>query len=247
MRYAPRLPIVVLGFVGLVAWPDVTAQDTVDPKVKALMEQLRGEDWGQRTMAASMLAQLGPAAVPAIPLLLEPLKDARGTARIYRSTVPITLGIIGPPAKSAIPALVELLKAEDPEPDHPEANLWTMARANAAYALGTIGPADRPTAVAALLDATRDTRGRIRANALVSLQALGLGNGPEARAAVPVLVQVLEDWKDLVESQQAAAELLGAIGPTAHAAVPALTGALESRNEGVRAAAADALKKVQAP
>jgi HEAT repeat protein len=247
MRYAPPLPIVILSFLALGDRPDATAQGTVDPKVKALMEQLRGEDWTQRTMAASMLSQLGPAAVPAIPLLLEPLKDAGGTARIYRSTVPITLGIIGPPAKAAIPALVELLKTEDPEPDHPEAHLWTAARANAAYALGTIGPADRPTALAALLDAVRDTRGRIRANALVSLSTLGLGTGPEARAAVPILVQVLEDWKDLVESQQAAAELVGSIGPPARAAVPALNRALESRSEAVRSAAADALKKVQGP
>jgi HEAT repeat protein len=247
MRYAPPLPILVLGFLGLAARPAAAAQDAVDPKVKALMEQLRSEDWGQRTMAASMLSQMGAAAVPAIPLLLEPLKDTRETARIYRSTVPITLGIIGPPAKAAIPALVELLKTEDPEPDHPEANLWTMARANAAYALGTIGPADRTAALAALMDAVRDTRGRIRANALVSLQTLRLDAGPQAGAAVPILVQVLEDWKDLAESQQAAAELLGAIGPPARAAVPVLTRALESRSEGVRAAAAGALKKVQGP
>jgi HEAT repeat protein len=247
MRYAPPLSIVVLGFLALGGRPDATAQDTVDPKVKALMEQLRSEDWAQRTMAASMLSQLGPAAVPAIPLLLEPLNDARETARIYRSTVPITLGIIGPPAKSAIPALIELLKTEDPEPDHPEANLWTMARANAAYALGTIGPADRPKAVAALLEATRDTRGRIRANALVSLSMLGLGTGPETRSALPILVQVLEDWKDLVESQQSAAELLGTIGPPAREAMPALTRALESRSEGVRGAAAEALKKMKSP
>jgi len=196
-------------------------------------------------MAASMLSRLGAAAVPAIPLLLDPLKDARETARIYRSTVPITLGIIGPPAKSAIPALIEMLKTEDPEPDHPETHLWLMARANAAYALGTIGPADRPTAFAALLEAARDTRGRIRANALASLTTLGLRAGPEARSAVPVLIQVLEDWKDLVESQQTAAELLGSIGPPARAAVPPLTRALESRSEGVRTAAAEALKKIQ--
>lgn len=247
MRYAPPLAMTLLGILALSGHSQAAAPDTVDPRVQALMDQLRSEDWTQRTMAASMLSQTGPAAVPAIPLLLEPLKDARGTARIYRSTVPITLGIIGPPAKAAIPALIELLKAEDPEPDHPEANLWTMARANAAYALGTIGPADRSTALAALLDAVRDTRERIRANALVSVSTLGLGAGAEAGAAVPILVQVLEDWKDLVESQQAAAELLGAIGPPARAAVPALTRALDSRSEGVRDAAAAALKKVQGP
>jgi HEAT repeat protein len=220
------------------------AQEAVDPQVQALMAQLRAEDWTQRTMAASMLSQHGAAAVPAIPLLLEPLRDPRETARIYRSTVPITLGIIGPPARSAIPALVEVLRTEDPEPDHPEANLWTMARANAAYALGTIGPADRPQAFAALLDAARDTRGRIRANAIVSLSMLGVRAGPETEAVVPVLVGVLDDWKDLVESQQGAAELLGSIGPPARAAIPALTAALESRSDGVRAAAKSALEKI---
>lgn len=228
----------------LLAVHAAVAQEAVDPQVKALMEQLRAEDWTQRTMAASMLSQHGAAASPAIPLLLEPLNDARGTARIYRSTVPITLGIIGPPARSAIPALVEMLKTEDPEPDHPEANLWTMARANAAYALGTIGPADRPSAFGPLLEAARDTRGRIRANALVALSLLGVRAGAEADAAVPVLVQVLEDWKDLVESQQSAAELLGSIGPPARAAVPALTRALDSRSDGVRGAAKVALEKI---
>lgn len=241
MRWAIPFPVAVLALSGPLA---AGAQEAVDPQVKALMKQLRAEDWTQRTMAASMLSQHGAAAVPAIPLLLEPLKDARETARIYRSTVPITLGIIGPPARSAIPALVEVLKTEDPEPDHPEANLWTMARANAAYALGTIGPADRPTAFAALLDAARDTRGRIRANALVSLSTLGIRAGPETEAAVPALVQVLEDWKDLVESQQSAAELLGSIGPPARAAAPALTHALDSRSDGVRAAAKAALEKI---
>lgn len=246
MRHATRLPILALGWLALAARPDARAQDAIDPQVRTLMDQLKSEDWGQRTMAASMLSRLGPAAVPAIPLLLEPLKDARETARIYRSTVPITLGIIGPPAKSAIPALIEMLKTEDPEPDHPEANLWEMARANAAYALGTIGPADRSVAHSALLEAARDTRRRVRANALVSLSTLGLRPGPETQAAVPILIQVLEDWEDLVESQQSAAELLGTIGPPATAAVSALTRALESRSEGVRQAASEALKKIQA-
>jgi len=244
MRWARGFPVAVVGVL-LGAPFEARVDEAVDPQVKALMEQLRAADWTQRTMAASMLSQLGPAAVPAIPLLLEPLKDTQETARIYRSTVPITLGIIGPPAKSAIPALIEMLKTEDPEPDHPEANLWVMARANAAYALGTIGPADRAAAFAALLDAARDTRGRIRANALASLATLGVRPGADAQTAVPVLVQVLEDWKDLVESQQTAAELLGSIGPPARAAAPALTRALESRSQEVRTAAADALKAIQ--
>lgn len=242
MRWARLLAVVVANLA--LAAQAARAQEAVDPQVKALMEQLGAEDWTQRTMAASMLSQHGAAAVPAIPLLLEPLKDPKGTARIYRSTVPITLGVIGPPAKSAIPALVEILKTEDPEPDDPEANLWTMARANAAYALGTIGPADRAPAFAALLDAVRDTRGRIRANALVSLGTLGVRAGSETEAIVPVLIQVLEDWKDLVDGQQAAADLLGSIGPPARAAVPALTRALESRSDGVRASARAALEKI---
>ena len=69
--------------------------------------------------------------------------------------------------------------------------------------------------------------------------------GPDARAAVPALIEALKDerW----DVRRAAATALGRIGPDAVAAVPALNEVLSlNRDENVRRAAAAALKRIGA-
>jgi HEAT repeats len=66
--------------------------------------------------------------------------------------------------------------------------------------------------------------------------------GPAARAAVPVLMELLEDH--CPDYQIFAAELLGKIGPDAKAAVPALIGLVESKEYNVRVNAIWTLKSI---
>ena len=66
--------------------------------------------------------------------------------------------------------------------------------------------------------------------------------GPDAKAAVPALTEVLKD-KDK-DVRDAAAEALGKIGPEAKAAVPALIEALKDQYEHVRELAAQALAQI---
>ena len=67
--------------------------------------------------------------------------------------------------------------------------------------------------------------------------------GPEAKAAVPVLAELLRDKNWLVQSN--AAETLGRIGPDAKIAVPVLSELLKDTNGQVRKVAADALKQIK--
>lgn len=149
------------------------AQAPPDPQVLSLMDQLKSGDWTQRTMAASMLGTLGEKAVPAIPLLLEPLEDVENTPLLYRTTVPITLGTIGPAAKAAIPALIKMLETENPDPENPDSRLWEQARANAAYALGAVGKADRARVLPVLAKAAKSPHPKIRDVAAAALTMLG--------------------------------------------------------------------------
>jgi len=222
------------------------AQTGAGASVADLVKDLRGPDWDRRVMAAAMLGSLGAAAKPALPALLDGLKDPEATV-LYRTAATLTLGQIGPEAKEAIPALIELLRARDTRPglDPSDTDLWHQARANAAYALGHIGPADTAAVIPALLDAVRKERGKIRGLALSSLGSLGAGPDPETRAATPTILQTLEDWKEEAWVRVAAAELLGRIGPAAKSALPGLTRAAQETNAELAKAAADSLKKIE--
>ena len=69
--------------------------------------------------------------------------------------------------------------------------------------------------------------------------------GPQAREALPALLQALQDREPLV--QDAAADAIGCIGPDAPDAMLALMQALTDTNSFVQATAAKALKKVDGP
>ena len=62
--------------------------------------------------AALALAGIGPDAGPAVPALIEGLKDARP---FQRRKCAAALGQIGPSAAAAVPRLKELLEDKDPE------------------------------------------------------------------------------------------------------------------------------------
>jgi HEAT repeat protein len=66
--------------------------------------------------------------------------------------------------------------------------------------------------------------------------------GPEARAAVPTLLELLQD--ESIQNRRLAAWTLGNIGQEAVEAIPALLVALRDSNEGVRTMAREALEKI---
>ncbi len=83
--------------------------------------------------------------------------------------------------------------------------------------------------------ALKDEEGSVRK---VAAEALG-GIGPEAKAAVPALIEALKDPEGDVRRE--AAQTLGQIGPEAKAAVPALSEALKDTEWEVRSGAGRAL------
>jgi HEAT repeat protein len=66
--------------------------------------------------------------------------------------------------------------------------------------------------------------------------------GPEAREAVPTLLELLQD--ESIQNRRLAAWTLGYIGQGAVEAIPALLVALRDSNEGVRTMAREALDKI---
>jgi HEAT repeat protein len=128
-----------------------------------------------RLAALASLAQLGPAAKPALPVLVEALKDSDAELRQAAS---LALAKLGPAARPALAALAEALKDSD-----------RSIRQNAVISLGKIGPEAKDTAPALgkllLQEKDRDLRLQI-------VIALGeIGNG--AKKAVPDLVQAFAD------------------------------------------------------
>jgi HEAT repeat protein len=69
--------------------------------------------------------------------------------------------------------------------------------------------------------------------------------GPEARAAVPTLLELLHE--ESAQNRKLAAWTLGYIGQGAVEAIPALLVALRDSNEGVRKLACEALDKIGPP
>jgi HEAT repeat protein len=66
--------------------------------------------------------------------------------------------------------------------------------------------------------------------------------GPEAREAVPTLLELLQD--ESIQNRRLAAWTLGNIGQGAVEAIPALLVAVRNSNEGVKQMAREALEKI---
>lgn len=116
---------------------ETTAQ--VAPVAAALFES---GDPDARRRAAALLARIGPAARPALPALVQALKDP---GRDFRIMAAETLGAIGPEAAPAVPSLGETVRSDGSG----------TVRMRAAEALSRIGPPSK-AAVPALEAALRD-------------------------------------------------------------------------------------------
>lgn len=134
----------------------------------------RGQLENRRRLGAYGLAALGSEARPAVPALIELLKDKDERVRWHAI---FALRCLGPEAWEAVPALTECLK-------DPAVRTWTV------IALGVIH--QQPERVVPLLMPFIEKHRGDRASSLVAIAALSRF-GSEAKAAVPLLVDYLGD------------------------------------------------------
>ena len=193
---------------------------------------LPNEDLHERTL--EIIRRIGP---PAIPLLVELLRDERvsirrGAVDVFIDLTPHTegiqqalrqalsdedamvvgdaaraLGALGNRASPSVGALVRTLSHEDP-----------YVRVYAAEALASIGP-KAAAATKDLAKAVGDPIPGVRWAACEALASIG----PAAESAVPQLIEALED--EFLYVRIFAAGALGSIGPKAQAAREALRAA----------------------
>jgi HEAT repeat protein len=230
--------------------------------VPALGKALADEDVKVRRDAAATLWRVGPAAKAAVPALTGALKDADGEVRLGAAGA---LGVVGLEAGAAAPALTDALKDKDLEVRHFAAR--ALVRVGNRAAKEAAAPVLREVLEKGVPDQ------RLRAELIVLLWKIGSGAAPapsgldpgdlraaammlrgvystkaadEAtrRNAVPTLLGAFEGTKDAVY-RESFAQALGQIGPDAKAAIPALRDGQKDKDERVRAAAAEALKKIE--
>jgi len=205
-----------------------------------------------RYRAAHGLRELGPKAKPALPALVERLKDEHAWVRleagraiveigITAEHVPALVGRLGPSdpdtgllvaealaalGAPALPPLLELLPKKD-----------DRGRRGALAAIGLMGRHGAP-ATPLLLDLLKSTDPATQKLAGEALRRCG----PWAFEYVPEIIDRLRFGDD--EIRWAAAGVLGRIGPEAREAIPALKEMRTGEAESLRAAAAEALARI---
>jgi HEAT repeat protein len=240
----------------------------VDAVLKRAKLGLKDSDPQARRRALEELGRLGPAASPAVPLMVEALDDHEPETRRLaaqaedadaevRGRAVLGLTGLGRDAPDAAGSLLAILRRGS-----------EVERQRAAQALARIGkPALQPlietlkndkdsgaraaaafalgqmgplsaTALPDLTAALRDGEERVRGSSASALARLG----PAAKGAIPPLVEMVSHDAH----PGAAIEALGAIGPAARDAVPALIAVLkdEKKEATTRASAATAIPRI---
>jgi HEAT repeat protein/outer membrane protein assembly factor BamB len=176
---------------------------------------LGSEDLKRETL--EIIRRIGP---PAIPLLLDLLRDERVS---FRRNAADALIDLAPDTEGIQPALRQALRDED-----------SHVAGDAARALGALGERASPS-VRALVETLAHEDPYVRVYAAEALATIG----PKAGAAAGDLASALRD--PIPGVRWAAAEALAGIGPAAHSAVPQLIEALKDEFLYVRICAAGAL------
>jgi HEAT repeat protein len=186
-----------------------------------------GDPSGQRNDESPAMMALRKIGKPAVPALVEALKD---DSPLVRWQAAMVLAGIGPDAKEALPALKE---ARDAEIKRPEVSPDVVtAAALAEVQLG----GDPAEPVAAVVELLKTPNAQLR-----YYVARVLGRfGRKGAGATEALTGLLDDMAEAVRAQ--AADSLRALGPAAKSAIPALAKKLADEDEAVRRSALDALK-----
>ncbi|HTQ39576.1 MAG TPA: HEAT repeat domain-containing protein [Pirellulales bacterium] len=197
--------------------------------VPRLIKALQNDD--MQALAVEVLRRLGPKAKDAVPALILELKDPDPE---YRREVEFALAAIGPAAKTAVPALIEHLGSDEPRVQY-----------TACYALGKIGP-DAADAVPKLRDNMKSDDKFLKVASVWALLHIQPADKALQSMAVPLLAKALGDSEHELARVESA-NALGRIGAAAKSAIPDLQKAAEQDDSPkVRAAAVEALKKIQA-
>jgi HEAT repeat protein len=152
---------------------------------------------------------------------------------------------MGPAAQAAIPRLIEALQDADVSVAHTAATaLESMVGVKKAAGPATDASPASPSvspALSTLISGLKHGDASVRWRAAVALGGLGAG----AVAAVPELVELLDDETELIRWE--AAKALGKMGAAAKDAVPALAATLHGQQDAiVRRSAAEALGRIGA-
>jgi HEAT repeat protein len=197
----------------------------------AWMRELDSREEAARRNGAFALGKMGLQAAPAIPKLLEKLKDDASPK--VREAAAFALGEVGRDSvKAAVhPDLVAGLAQALGDADH-------LVRRSAAFALGSLGAAALP-AKEGLHAALSDPKPEVRQNAAWALGKIG-------PPGVPGIRKALGDNDSLVKRDAAAA--LAPLDPqAAHAALAELLPLCSENNSELRRAALTVLVKVLGP
>ena len=199
------------------------------PKVTEALKDQR------RHFAAALIYRLGPQAAPAVPAIIEALREppANDDDLLFRQHAQLALAAVGPEAKDAVPVLIESLASDDPE-----------VRGSACFALGKIG-AGAADAVPALEKRVQELDGACRTACVWALLQIRPGDQQLEAKALPLLIEALNHEQELVRVE--AATCLGGI---ASAATPEIIAKLKELadkdpDDRVREAAAEAAKKLE--
>ena len=193
-----------------------------------------------RIAALQALGAFGRAAAPAVPALVDALRDPDLRIRWFAIE---TLALIGPEAKAAVPKLIEALRSKDVAEAGMLRGLGTFMfrqmddgpiRLIAAEALGRIGP-EAKAAVPDLIAALDGPDSRVRCEAVRALGAIG----PDSAPAIPNLVRQLVRGQPELAAEWSKDALVG-IGV---AAVPPLLEVLRNDDPDVRVVAIETLGK----
>ncbi len=232
-----------------------SAADFRKSDIDKMIDLLSDPDPYQRKHGAYLLSTTGALAKPAVPKLIELLKDP-----VAQGEAASALGKVGAEAKDAVSGLIVFLQdkqagydrvyaadalgliAQEPDKVVPvlmnvmQDDIEPVTRRSAAAALGHFG-ANAKVAVPFLIKAINEGDKDMREDAALSLGQIG--GAPKDIAAI---VELLSDEIDI--ARYGAAHALGKIGGEAASAVPDLVKLLKDRSENVRCAAAQALGEI---
>jgi HEAT repeat protein len=187
------------------------------------------KDPKRRERAMKVLGKVGPEAAPAVPALVDLLKDR--DAKVRTESL-FTLAAIGPKASAAIGPATAALADTDRD-----------VMLTAGYFLDKMG-SEAKAAAPALRKLLESKDELVQITGVHALLAVDPANPDNAKMAVPVMTAALKNPLAFIRGE--AAMTLGDLGKAAAGALPALE-AIQQKDENseVRAAAAEAVKKIK--
>jgi HEAT repeat protein len=215
---------------------------TAGEAVAGLAEAVRTGDPSWRPLAIGSLREFGPAAEPAIPALLQALRDAlarKDEAFSFEGQAAAgALAKIAPGTRSsgvAVAALTEVMRSSHP-------SWWSWA----AEALGEFGPAAEP-AIPALIRALHQARaGKDERPSYGFAVARALGRiAPGTKSADAALSALTEALQSPSEARLWAISALSAFGEKATGVIPQLRAWQKEPDYQLKAAATSALRAIE--